>query len=384
MGWGGINKYLIDVLRQVDTQKFKVDFLVHVMDDPYHPNVQELKSLGCRIILCPDPRKCVLKPWQYIKPFKKNLQEYGPYDIVHAHAAPFDGAVLHLARQCGVPVRIVTCHTHPPLNEYRQGLRWYHYLVRKFYYTLSQIWISQSATIGIGVSIITANYMFGRNWHQNPRRRLLYCGIDLKPFQQEIDSTAIRVELGIPKDAFIIGHAGRFDEPKNHAFFVEIAAEIIKREPNAYFLLIGDGHLRPEIEQKVSQLGITNHFVFAGSRSDVPRLMLGAMDAFLFPSLYEGLGLVLVEAQASGLPCVFTSSLPEEVDIVDSLMHRLELSQGTAKWAEALIKVKGTKSEKTRASAFSLVRNSHFNIEIGANNLLTLYEDQIKVIHSSY
>jgi glycosyltransferase involved in cell wall biosynthesis len=382
MARGGVESYLMNVLRHIDTQKFQVDFLIHIMDDPLHPYVQELKSLGCRIIRCPDPRKHLLTPWRYAKAFKKVLREYGPYDIVHSHAAPIDGAVLYLAREIGVPIRIVTCHNPPPLNQLHEHKAGLENLLRRLYHTLSRIWVTHFATMGLGVGTSTVEYMFGPKWSQDPRWQVLLCGIDLHPFQKVVDPISIKSELGIPKEAFVVGHVGRFYGQKNHHFLVEIAAEVIKREPSAYFLLIGDGPLRPEIEQKVSQLNLTNHFVFAGSRSDVPCLMLGAIDAFLLPSLYEGLPLVLVEAQATGLLCIFTSSITRETDIVDFLIRRLELSEGAAKWAEVIIQEKGKKSEESRKKAFYLVKNSPFNDEIAAYNLFNLYENQFESIYA--
>ncbi|MFM9159608.1 MAG: glycosyltransferase, partial [Dolichospermum sp.] len=99
---------------------------------------------------------------------------------------------------------------------------------------------------------------------------------------------------------------------KNHTFILDIAAAVVKREPKMCLLLVGEGSLRSQIEQKASQLGLTNHIIFAGVRADIPRLMRGAMDIFLFPSLFEGLGNVRLEAQCAGLPAVISDVLPEE------------------------------------------------------------------------
>jgi glycosyltransferase involved in cell wall biosynthesis len=115
--------------------------------------------------------------------------------------------------------------------------------------------------------------------------------------------------LGIPVDAPVVGHVGSFRPPKNHAFLLQIAAEVLKMRPDVRFLLVGDGPLRPQIEARARELGIAGNVIFTGVCSDVPRVMLGGMDLFLFPSLWEGLPIVVVEAAASGLPVV-ASDIP--------------------------------------------------------------------------
>jgi glycosyltransferase involved in cell wall biosynthesis len=381
MGRGGIESYLRNIIRHVDRQKFQVDLLVHIVEDADHPYIQELKSLGCRIIVCPDPRQCLFTPWLYIRKFKHLLREYGPYDIIHSHAAPIDGAVLNLAQAADVPIRIVTCHNPPPvkqLHDHKSGLESF---LRRFYHTLSNLWIKQYATLGLGVSKSSTAYMFGSKWHQDARWQVLCCGIDLKPFYNNVvDANALRAALGIPKDAFVVGNVGRFNRQKNHSFLVEIASEVIRREQDVYFLLIGEGELRSEIEDRINQLGLGRHFIFAGLRSDVPQLMLGAMDAFLMPSLFEGLGLVLVEAQAAGLPCIFTHSLPDEVDNVDYLIRRLDLLEGAEVWAEAIVHLKKTMPRRNSNAALELLKDSPFNVEVAANKLFEIYEHQVEAI----
>jgi glycosyltransferase involved in cell wall biosynthesis len=179
--------------------------------------------------------------------------------------------------------------------------------------------------------------------------------------------------LGIPPDAFVIGHVGRFDEQKNHLFLVEIAAEVAKREPKMRLLLVGDGLLRPKIEQKIAQLGLTDRTIFAGSRHDVPRLMLSAMDVFLFPSLYEGLGLVLIEAQAAGLPCIFSDVVPEEADLVKPLIRRFSLSEPASVWADAILAERRAGAAITQEHSLAVVEKLPFNIEIGLKDLVRTY-----------
>jgi glycosyltransferase involved in cell wall biosynthesis len=137
--------------------------------------------------------------------------------------------------------------------------------------------------------------------------------------------------------------------------------------------LVGDGELRPVIEEKVARLGLRDSVIFAGSRSDVPRLMTGAMDAFILPSLYEGLPLVGVESQASGLPLLLSEVISPEVDIVPGLVRRLSLTASASAWAEALLVARESRPSLDSRSPFQIVRQSPFNIENGVEALERAY-----------
>ena len=353
------------VLRHIDRDRLRMDFLVHTTQPCAYDD--EIRAFGSKIIPCLHPSQ----PWSYARNFKRILREYGPYDIVHSHVHHFSGYVLRLAQQAGVPVRIA--HSHNDTSSIETGAGLY----RRLYSNLTKSWIARHATLGLGASRQAAANLFGSVWETDPLWQVLYCGIDLAPFRDSINPVTVRAELGIPADAFVIGHVGRFVEQKNHIFLVEIAAEVAKREPRMRLLLVGDGSLRPDIEQKVAELGLGDRVIFAGVRPDVPRLMLGAMDVFLFPSLYEGLGLVLVEAQAASLPCIFADVVPEEVDVFKPLMRRLSLSQPASAWAKAVIASKHDTVTITKLEALATLEKSRFYIRRGAKELELYYIKQL-------
>ncbi len=166
---------------------------------------------------------------------------------------------------------------------------------------------------------------------------------------------------------------GNFTEQKNHHLWIEVAREIARRDVNARFLLVGDGKLRPIIERKVDKLKMADRFVFAGTRTDVPRLMVGATDVFFFPSLWEGLGLALVEAQAAGLPCVIADVVPPEADVVGPLLRRLPLTSPAPVWADAILAARDTRPELMGREALALVENSSFNIEESVKHMESIY-----------
>lgn len=157
------------------------------------------------------------------------------------------------------------------------------------------------------------------------------------PFRVRPDSTIVRGELNIPPGTFVIGHVGRFHPQKNHNFLISRFTDVVTREPSTLLLLIGQGELEGDVMRRVKREGLSDHVRFLGVRPDVPRLMMAAMDVFLFPSLYEGLGIVLLEAQAAGLLSVVSDVIPEEADVVKPLVIRLPLSQTPDFWAGRIL-----------------------------------------------
>ncbi|MBW4592660.1 MAG: glycosyltransferase family 1 protein [Brasilonema angustatum HA4187-MV1] len=359
---GGLETWLMHVLRNYDRQCFQMDFLVETTKHCAYDD--EVLALGSKIIPCLEPSQ----PLLYARNFKRVYQEHGSYDIIHSHIHNYSGYVLRLAKQVGIPVRIAHSHNDTSSLKTKAGLK------RRLYLALTEYWIKRYATLGLACSGKAAAALYGANWKNDPRFSIYYCGIDFSKWKLETDNVAIRTELGIPQDAFVIGHVGRFAEQKNHSFLIDIAAEVIKRKPKTQLLLVGDGPLRSEIEKKVREANLTDHVIFAGLRSDVRQIMQGAMDIFLFPSLYEGLPLVLVEAQAARLPCIFSDVIAEETDVVKFMMHRLSLSQPASVWAEAILEFKAFKPKFTRTDALKTVKASSLNIVNTLEILQKIYD----------
>lgn len=357
----GAEIWLIHILRHIDRSRFQIDFLVHTKEPCAYD--EEIRALGGKIIPCLDPAR----PWSYAPNFKKILRQEGPFDIVHCQAHHFSGYVIRLAKQAGVPVRIAHSHLDSFPVDAAAGIS------RRLYLRFMKYWINRDATAGLACSRMAAAALFGPNWQSDSRWRLLFCGIDLAPFKTREEPATLRAGLGIPADAYVIGHVGRFVDQKNHVFLVHVAREVANRDPRARFLLVGDGPLRPAIEKQVAQAGLADRVIFTGARPDVPRLMLGAMDIFLFPSLFEGLGLVLIEAQASGLPCIISDVVPEEADVVPGLVRRLSLSQPAAVWAEAVLAARDKAVTIPQAQALALVEESPFNILYSVRELEKIY-----------
>jgi glycosyltransferase involved in cell wall biosynthesis len=361
MNRGGTETWLMHVLRHIDRDRFQMDFLVYA--DQQYAYTDEIQALGSQILSCPTPAK----PWIFAANFKRILRNNARYDIIHVQVHLFSGYVLHLAQQAGIRARII--HSHNDTSSIESTANW----KRKLYSVLMKWWIDRNSTVGLAASHMAAVDLFGSSWEHDSRWRTLYCGVDLAPFSAPIETANIRTELGIPADAIVIGHVGRFESQKNHQFLIEIAAEIAKMEPNMRLVLAGIGSLRTEIEAKVMQMGLSEKVIFLGTRPDVPRLMRGLMDVFLFPSRYEGLGLVLVEAQAAGLPCIFSDVVPPEADLVKPLVQRLSLSRSASDWAKIVLATRSNKCSISPSNALEMVSRTAFNIKVSARELTDFY-----------
>lgn len=185
----------------------------------------------------------------------------------------------------------------------------------------------------------------------------------------------MRAEIGVPANAFVVGHTGRFVDQKNHTFLLRIAEKLMRIDPSIRLVLLGGGHLRGEMERQAAALGTRPAVHFLGVRPDVPRIVRGAMDLFLFPSHFEGLGLVVVEAQAAGLPCLISKAVPEEADAVPGLIHRLSLDDPPEVWAQTALSVRSAPPAVSPADALSAVAASVFNISHGVQVVEQMYEE---------
>jgi glycosyltransferase involved in cell wall biosynthesis len=318
---GGVETWLVQVLRHIDRQEYQMDFMVHTNDAGAYD--EEVGSLGARVIPCLHPSN----PALYAKNFFRILREYGPYDLVHSHVHHYSGYVLMLAAAAGVKVRIAHSHTSAP--EVSPGI------ARQIYLAAMRQLIKQKTTFGIAISTLAGDSLMP-GWQARPNWYLRPYGIETEPFEVNVDPITIRKKLGLTPEALVVGHVGRFVGVKNHKLIIQVASELVKLEPNVVFLLVGDGPMRAEIQTELSRRELSNRFLLTGTRGDIPAIMKGAMDVFVFPSEYEGLGIVLMEAQLAGLCSVVSDVIPAEADLIDDAVIRLPLAAPPIQWANSL------------------------------------------------
>ena len=321
---GGAETWMIQALHAMKDTGIQLDFLVHT-DGPFQYQA-EAEALGSRVIVC----KGLRFPPLYAFNLMRILKTYGPYQVIHSHSHHFSGITLLVAAAAGVPVRVVQSHLDTRQVDAEAGT------LRRIYTGVMKRLIWSCATVGTAVSGRAADALFPPDWRAQEKWRVMLLGIDPEPFVTPVDGESLRRELGIRAGVTVVGHVGRYEAQKNHTFLLRIAAEYLKTAPETIFLLVGDGPLREDIEAEARELGIAGQICFAGVRKDVPALMRGVMDVFVMPSLFEGLPLVLLEAQAAGLPCLLSDNIAEETDLMPLLMNRESPASSAASWATHL------------------------------------------------
>ncbi|GKS10526.1 putative glycosyltransferase EpsF [Paenibacillus chitinolyticus] len=326
MNRGGAETLIMNLYRQIDRSQIQFDFAVSSDKPGDYDN--EIRELGGRIIIHPHPTTEGIIAFQ--KSFLNTLRSHGPYQAVHSHVYTFSGFVLKIAKKENIPVRVAHCHTtqdghgHNPM---RAMYRWY---ARKMILTYSNHMI--------GCSKAASEALFGKNCFSDPRVQVLANGIDLEPYKA-LNSQAkseVRRRLGLPVDSRIIGHIGRFSEVKNHKKIIEIFECVVKARPDTQLVLVGDGPLKAAVEEDVKNRGLGKKIHFMGVRKEIPEI-LKAMDVFLMPSLFEGVPVVLIEAQASGLPCIVANTITKAADLSSSHFKFLSLEDSAEHWADEVI-----------------------------------------------
>lgn len=355
MDRGGIETWLIHVLRNTDRQRFRMDFVVDTESPGDYD--QEIYQMGSTIYNAGSRRSI-----KFGSRFKQILTEHGPYDIVHSHVNHFNGTVMRLSKQCCVPMRISHSHTDTTAKECKARIG------RQMMVRFLHHQDARHRTYAIAASEPAAESLFGVHWRQRANCRVLHCGIDLKPFALDYDRASVRRELNIPENAWVIGHVGRLLDVKNHQLILRTFAAISTQAEDAYLLLLGDGPLRADLEKMASALGIRNRVNFAGVRNDVPRLLCAALDAFVFPSKFEGLGIALIEAQAAGLPSLVSTVVPKEADVIPRLITRLSIDED---WSQPLLKLR--RHVRNRAASYQQILRSDFGIEGCVSQLEAIY-----------
>ena len=349
---GGLETMLMNYYRHIDRDLVQFDFLVH--RDFRADYDDEIESLGGKIYRLPR-----LVPWSpsYHKALDKFFAEHTEYRIVHVHQDCLSSVILKAAEKRGIPVRIA--HSHNSNQD--KNLKYF----VKLYYRRQ---IPQYATHLFSCGQAAGEWMF-----QGAPFEILNNAIDARQYQ--FDPTRARqkrLELGIPEGGFVMGHVGRFSPQKNHDFLLDIFAEVHRQQKNAFLLLVGDGSLRLDVEKKVHSLELNSNVIFTGVRNDVPDLMQ-AMDVFVFPSLYEGLPVTMIEAQAAGLPCFISDKVPLECKITD-LVTQIPLQAPAEQWAEQILSA----HHLERKDTYSQIAAAGFDIVERAEWLQNFYLEQWK------
>lgn len=317
---GGVETLVLNVYRCIDRTKIQFDFALtqgvkSLFDD-------EVVEMGGRPFYF-DQKRSMMQNLSEI------LEKYGPFPVVHSHIYFYSGAILHNAARHNVPVRIAHAHN----TSFGQIYTW----KRKAYEWLMRRLILHYATVMLGCSTDACEFVFGPGCMDDPRCSILCNGFDVKTFCfNEEDRDRIRKEYGI-EDRLVVGHVGRFEEQKNHLQLIDQFAALHRIRLDAVLLLVGRGSLMDAVKEKCAELGILDAVVFAGAQKK-PAPYLSAMDVFLFPSLYEGLGTALIEAQANGLHVVTSADVvPRDINVTGNASF-VALTEPPEVWAEETLR----------------------------------------------
>lgn len=355
---GGVELAAINFASNLNKDKYSITYyLVDVQN--YHDEAleSELLTSGAKII------KVLHRDHGYIKGYfhAKKIISSGKYDIVHSHVMFFSGIIAAAAKHCGVK-KIVT-HSH--------GTKWNHKenVIFKVYKAVMRKLINKNATHILACSEAAGEYLYGKKEYQK-RGIFVPNGIDCSAYAyNEAVRREVRNEFGIGNGEILIGHIGTIYKIKNQVFLVEIFAEMLKTAPDSHLLLAGERVEDEPVLRKAKELGIENKIIFTGQRSDVSRLLQG-FDIMIFPSLYEGLPVSLIEAQAAKLPCLISTAVTNEVAFNKNTAF-MPLSEPAAKWGEKAFEL--IKANRNETDITSLVNN--FDIHKATEILNKIYLD---------
>jgi len=372
MTCGGVQMRTLELYRKLDRARLRFDFcalsgLAAELDE-------HARALGGRVHHLAQSRP------GFARRFRELLVREG-YDVVHGHLHYLSGYPLKLARECGVPTRVAHFRSSRPDPVPGVRRRLVRLLLRPWIeqYAGNRVqrrWIERHATHVLGVSRWALTCAMGGDWASDPRCRVIYDGLDPAAFRDPADRQGVRGEFGVPGDAAIFIHVGRMTPAKNHPRVASIFVEAVRRLPGARLLLVGreDEVIGRRVRRQVGARGIADRVVFAGERLDVPRLVRAA-DALIFPSLWEGLGDVVLEAAAAGTPAV-CSDLPSIREIAEHLpgIERLSLAEPDARWADRLVAAAtNPPDEATRKAALARFSESVFHFDRSAAALCAIW-----------
>lgn len=346
---GGAESFIMNMYRNMDRDKVQFDFLLRSTENVYK---EELEKMGSRVyVTAAFPRHFIQNALQTSRFFKELT-----YDIIHVHAnALLYTFALSCAKRNGVKCRII--HSHNSAMAHMRLLP-LHNANKKRIHALATDFFACSENAG--------KWMFDKDF------TVVHNAIDLDAFSYDVQKRKkLRAELGIGDQDLVLGHIGRFAAQKNHTFLIDIFAEVAKIRPDAKLILLGDGDLREAMAQKVSQLELSDRVFFMGARKDVADLV-NVFDLFVFPSLYEGLGIVALEAQANGLAVICSEAIPDQA-LFGMANKKRSLQESTAVWAKHILSI-----DIRRQDLRSKLAEAGYDIRKEAKKLQNFYLSKVE------
>ena len=346
---GGTQALLMNIYRKIDRTKVQFDFLVVYKEKQFYDD--EIEKMGGHVY------KLSFREDLNLPKFQKDLAgffaQHHEYKIVHCHAYTIGYFCLKAAKKAGIPVRIAHSHSNAAVHDVKLPLK----LIMQKLFTI------------YSTDLFACSEEAGKFAFKGKKFGIVQNAIDSQKFIADANirekiRKALRVE-----SKFVVGHVGRMQPEKNHDFLIDVFAEIKKKKSDAELILVGTGPLEEKVKSKVAEKGLSDCVHFLGNRKDMNRIYQ-AMDVFVFPSLFEGLGIVAIEAQAAGVPIVCSEGLPPETDITP-IYRKLLLSDGEEKWANAALEMAQNPSAHTNMQKY--VIDAGFDMDATAKYMESYY-----------
>lgn len=353
---GGIEKYLVNIYRNINHNKFELDFLVFKGKKVCFFEEISKKSKIYEIT----PRtKNYIKYLKDLKTFFKNSK----YDYIHFHLMEFSCFERIMYAKKYTNAKIIL-HSHIANHKISTiKTRFLNYIGKK-------IIKREDVYLKIACSDDAGIYMFKD--FKNKDYKVLNNGINVAEYEFNDDERRkIRSKLKL-ENKLVVGNIGRLVQQKNHKFLLEIFEEITRVNDNSVLLIIGKGILKENLEKQAKEMGISEKIIYIDNTNEVNNY-LSAMDVFVFPSLFEGLGIVLIEAQASGLKCFITDTLPKEIDI-SSNIRRISLNKSPELWAKEIVE---SNISIDRKEMNKIIQKTSFEVKNTVKILEKYYVDKL-------
>ncbi|MGO4897232.1 glycosyltransferase family 1 protein [Clostridium perfringens] len=358
MNVGGTETMLVNLYRKIN-DRVTFDFISYSDVEAYYD--KEIEHLGGKIIRLKPPKEIGFV--SSINNLKKVIKENGPYDVVHTHMLFNSSIGMISAYLAGIKIRVSHAHT---TQDYSKGI------FRKFYIKFMRILIRMFSTNFLACSEKAGKYLFGNDISGKSNYEILPNYIDYNKFLKIKDKNYLKKELNINKDFSLICHIGRFIDLKNHDFLIDVFKDMLNINNKLKLILVGTGDNEEFIKNKVRKLNIEDSVYFLGIRNDIPNI-LSSVDLFVLPSIVEGLGLVLLEAQASSIHCLVSEAIQPEVDLGINLLYKLNLDNGSVAWAEKAIKILKS-NKKNDLDVMTAFKERGYDLTSILNKLSKIYK----------
>jgi len=348
---------LMNYYRRMDREKIQFDFIVHRSEKGHYDD--EIRAMGG--VIYPMPQ---IRPGSYTKYFRALeafFAKHKGYRVIHSHINENSSFVLRAAKHAGVPCRIAHSHLSDLGIDMKLPFRLY-----------ARYAMKGNPTHYFACSDRAGKWLFGSKVQEEQGVTVLNNAVHVQDFTfNEQTRKEVREEFQAG-DRKVIGHIGRFNKQKNHQYLIDIFHALNRKDPSTLLVLVGEGHLKPDIESKVKRLGLSDHVRFMGVRGDIARLLQG-MDLFLFPSLFEGLPVVLVEAQAAGLNCIVADTITTESDVTGRIQF-VSLQQPPEVWSD---KISAMSHE--HADTAEILRSNGYDADAMADWLTEYYMERMEL-----